>query len=53
MPSLADFRDIFSYSVKGKVMDVPPMEFTVDRARWKPTLIGRRLDISLLKNMTP
>ena len=29
---IAEFSDIFSYSVKGKAMDVPPMEFTIDRS---------------------
>ena len=35
---IAEFRDIFSCSVKGKAMDVPPMEFTVDRAKWETNL---------------
>ena len=28
---IAEYSDIFNYSVKGKAMDVPPMEITVDR----------------------
>ena len=48
---IAEFRDIFSYSVKGKAMDVPPMEFTVDRAEWENNL--NRLDTYLLRNTTP
>ena len=34
---LTDFQDIFSCNVKGKAMDVPPMEFTVDEGRWQTT----------------
>ena len=30
---IAEFRAIFSYSVKDKAMDVSPMEFIVDRAQ--------------------
>ena len=26
---------MFSYSVKGKAMDVPPMEFTIDHSKWE------------------
>ena len=26
---IREFSDIFRYSVKGKAMDVPPMEFTI------------------------
>ena len=44
-PSIAEFHDIFSYSVKDKAMDVPPMEFNVDRALWETNL--NRLDIYL------
>ena len=29
---IAEFYDIFSYSVKGKAMDAPPMELIVDRS---------------------
>ena len=32
---IAEFFDIFSYSVNGKAMDVPPMEFTVDHDQWE------------------
>jgi len=32
---LHDFRDIFSYNVKGKAMAVPPMAFTVDKVNWE------------------
>ena len=35
---IAEFSDIFSYSVKGKAMDVPPMEFTIDRSLWETNL---------------
>ena len=35
---IAEFHDIFSYSVKGKAMDVPPKEFTVDRDQWDTNL---------------
>ena len=37
-PSFAliqQYRDIFSHSVKGKAMDVPPMEFTIDHTMWE------------------
>jgi hypothetical protein len=33
---LHEFRDIFSYNVKGKAM-VPPMTFTVDKVNWEAT----------------
>ena len=50
---IADFHDICSYSVKGKAKDVPPMDFTVDRAQWETKIsIGRRIDRYLLRNMT-
>jgi hypothetical protein len=29
---IAEYSDIFSASVKGRAMDVPPMTFTVDNA---------------------
>ena len=32
---LHDYKDIFSFNVKGKAMSVPPMEFTVDAVRWE------------------
>ena len=32
---LQQYSDKFSYSVKGKAMDVPPMEFTIDHAKWE------------------
>ena len=32
---IQQYSDIFSYSVKGKAMDVPPMEFTIDHAKWE------------------
>ena len=32
---LHEFRDIFSYNVKGKAMVVPPMTFTVDKVNWE------------------
>ena len=32
---ISEFSDIFSYSVKGKAMDVPPMEFNIDRSLWE------------------
>jgi hypothetical protein len=32
---IAEFPDIFSYSVKGKAMNVPPMEFKIDKERWE------------------
>jgi transposase InsO family protein len=32
-----EFGDIFSYNVKGKAMDVPPMTFTVDTTKWETT----------------
>jgi hypothetical protein len=32
---LHEFRDIFSYNVKGKAMAVPPMTFTVDTVNWE------------------
>ena len=31
---ITEYDDIFSYSVKGLSMDVPPMEFTVDEKNW-------------------
>jgi len=30
-------HDIFIFNVKGEVMSVPPMEFTVDARRWSAT----------------
>jgi len=35
---IAEFHDIISYSVKGTARDVPPMDFTVDRAQWATNL---------------
>jgi hypothetical protein len=32
---IQEYSDIFSYSVKGKAMDVPPMEFTIDHSKWE------------------
>ena len=32
---IEDYRAIFSYSIKGLTMDVPPMEFTANVARWE------------------
>ena len=32
---LTNYVDIFSFNVKGKAMSVPPIEFTVDAARWE------------------
>jgi hypothetical protein len=34
---LQEYNDIFSYSVKGKAMDVPPMHFQVDDSQWYTT----------------
>ena len=51
---IAEFHDIFSYSVKDKAMDVPPIEFNVDRvSQWETKLNRRCLNIYLLRNMTP
>ena len=32
---LHEFRDIFSYNVKGKAMVVPPMTVTEDKVNWE------------------
>ena len=32
---LTEYADFFSFIVKGKLMSVPPMEFTVDATRWE------------------
>ena len=32
---IKQYSDIFSDSVKGKAMDVPPMEFTIDHIMWE------------------
>ena len=47
---LHEFRDIFSYNVKGKAMDVPPMTFTVDKVNWEARQIGYLHDIFPLRN---
>ena len=33
--NIKEYDDIFSYSVKGRSMDVPPMEFDVDKRLWE------------------
>ena len=38
---IKEYDDIFSYSVKGRSMDVPPMEFNVDKKLWEAS--GNRL----------
>jgi len=38
---IKEYDDIFSYSVKGRSMDVPPMEFDVDKKLWEAS--GNRL----------
>ena len=48
---LHEYADIFSFNVKGKAMSVPPMEFTVDTARWKAPANRCLLVIFLWKNM--
>ena len=35
---IAEYSDTFSYSVKGKALYVPPMEFSVDCAQWETNL---------------
>ena len=32
---IQQYSDILSYSVKGKVMDVPEMDFTIDHIMWE------------------
>jgi len=32
-----EYRDIFSYNVKGKAMSVPPMKFSVNIDKWEST----------------
>ena len=32
---MEEYRDIFSYNVKGKAMQVPPMQFTVFTDQWE------------------
>ena len=32
---IKEYDDIFSYSVKGRSMDVPRMEFDVDKTLWE------------------
>jgi len=32
---LTEYHDIFSFNVKGKAMDVPPMHFSVHTDGWK------------------
>ena len=32
---IEEYNDIFSYSVKGRSMDVPPMEFSLDTDIWE------------------
>ena len=32
---IKEYDDIFSYSIKGRSMDVPPMEFDVDKKLWE------------------
>ena len=32
---IKEYEDIFSYSVKGRSMDVPPMEIDVDEKLWE------------------
>jgi len=34
-PRIKQYGDIFSYSVKGKAMDVPPMDFTIHHKMWE------------------
>ena len=38
---IKEYDDIFSYSVKGRSMDVPPMEFKVDEKNWESS--GNRM----------
>ena len=38
---IKEYDNIFSYSVKGRSMDVPPMEFDVDKKLWEAS--GNRL----------
>ena len=38
---IKEYDDIFTYSVKGRSMDVPPMEFDVDKKLWEAS--GNRL----------
>ena len=35
---MEEYRDIFSYNVKGKAMQVPPMQFTVFTDQWESNL---------------
>ena len=32
---MQEYQDIFSYNVKGKAMQVPPMQFTVSTDQWE------------------
>jgi len=32
---IEEYSDIFSYSVKGRSMDIPPMEFSLDTDIWE------------------
>ena len=47
---ITEYDDIFSYSVKGRSMDVPPMEFTVDERSWESSGSRRLRDRSRSKN---
>ena len=45
---IKEYDDIFSYSVKGRSMDVPPMEFDVDKKLWEASahrLASRQISI--------
>ena len=35
LSALIEYSDIFSYSVKGRSMDVPPIEFSLDTDIWQ------------------
>jgi hypothetical protein len=41
---IKEFDDIFSYSVKGRSMDVPPMEIDVDKKLWEASSFGVAID---------
>ena len=47
---ITEYDDIFSYSVKGRSMDVPPMEFTVDGKNGRVVATEWHRDRSRLKN---
>ena len=36
---IKQYSDIFSNSVKGKAMAVPPMEFTIDHRKWETVVL--------------